>query len=584
MREKWFLQTKRADFNRIAEKYKVSPVIARIIRNRDIIEDKDIYEYLNADISHIGSPWLFKDMDKAVDILRIKISQRNKIRIICDYDVDGITSGYILLRALRERGAYIDIVVPHRIEDGYGINEKLIKKAFDDDVDTILTCDNGIAAYYQIQYAKNLGMTVIVTDHHEVPFEEQEGMKKYLIPNADAIINHKQQDCSYPFKELCGAMVAYQLISALYESMGVGNNEVRKFLPYAAIGTVCDVVELKGENRTVVKLGMEELKHSKDIGINTLIEECKLDKNHLNSFHFGFIIGPCLNASGRLDTAKCAIELLDCQDSVKAERYAKKLVELNAERKAMTDKGAKEAIQIAKDLEDKVLVIYLKNCHESIAGIIAGRVREQYNKPTFILTDAEQGVKGSGRSIEEYDMYAELTKVKDILSKFGGHKMAAGISLERENIELLRKKLNENCNLSEEDLYLKVWIDMQLPLEYVTMDFVKQLDVIKPYGKGNEKPVFAEKKLKLIKLQIAGKNNNVLKMVLENSNHYRMTAVKFNSAQNFMIYMREMFGEEEINKALQGIKNNIEFMVTYYPEINEYHGRTNLQIVIDRFC
>ena len=285
-----------------------------------------------------------------------------------------------------------------------------------------------------------------------------------------------------------------------------------------------------------------------------------------------------------MDTAKCAIELLDCQDSVKAERYAKKLVELNAERKAMTDKGAEEAIQIAKDLEDKVLVIYLKNCHESIAGIIAGRVREQYNKPTFILTDAEQGVKGSGRSIEEYDMYAELTKVKDILSKFGGHKMAAGISLERENIELLRKKLNENCNLSEEDLYLKVWIDMQLPLEYVTMDFVKQLDVIKPYGKGNEKPVFAEKKLKLIKLQIAGKNNNVLKMVLENSNHYRMTAVKFNSAQNFMTYMREMFGEEEINKALQGIKNNIEFMVTYYPEINEYHGRTNLQIVIDRFC
>ena len=584
MKEKWFLQTKRADFNEIARKYNISPTIARIIRNREIIDDKDIYDYLYAEISGISSPWLFKDMDKAVDILRIKISQESKIRIICDYDVDGITSGYILLRSLRELGANVDIVVPHRIEDGYGINEKLVKNAYDSDVDTILTCDNGISAYHEIEYAKSLGMTVVVTDHHEVPFAEKNGKKEYIVPNADAVINHRQPDCEYPFKELCGAMVAYQLISALYESMGIGRNEVYKLLPYAAIGTVCDVMELKGENRIIVKQGIERIKQCRDVGINALIDACKLDRNHITSYHFGFILGPCLNASGRLDTAKRAIQLLDCNDMARAQVVAKELVELNARRKDMTNKGAMEAIEMAKDMEDKVLVLYLKDCHESIAGIIAGRVREQYNKPTFILTDAEQGIKGSGRSIEAYDMYSELIKVKNLLSKFGGHKMAAGISLEKENVDLFRKTLNENCNLSEEDLYLKVWIDMQLPFEYVTMDFVEQLDIIKPYGKGNEKPVFAEKQLKLIKLQILGKSGNVLKMILENSSHYRMTAVKFNSAVDFMAYLAEKFGQEEINKALCGEKNNIEIMVTYYPEINEYHGRTNLQVIIDKFC
>ena len=584
MKEKWFLQTKRADFNEIAKKYNISPIIARLIRNRNIIEDKDIYNYLNANISAISSPWLFKDMDKAVDILRIKISHESKIRIICDYDVDGITSGYILLRALRELGANIDIVIPHRIEDGYGINERLVKNAYDNGVDTILTCDNGISAYRQIEYAKNLGMTVVITDHHEVPFEEDKGKKKYIVPNADAVINHKQQDCEYPFKELCGAMVAYQLVSALYESMGIGKNEVYKLLPYAAVGTVCDVVELKGENRIVVKAGIEKLKQCRDIGINALTDECKLDRNNLTAYHFGFILGPCLNASGRLDTARRAIELLDCKDIAKAKMLAEELVKLNVQRKDMTNKGALEAIQMAKNNNDRVLVLYLKDCHESIAGIIAGRVREQYNKPVFILTDAEQGIKGSGRSIEEYDMYSELIKVKDLLPKFGGHKMAAGVSLEKENIELFRKRLNENCNLTEEDLYLKVWIDMQLPLEYVTMNFVEQLSILKPYGKGNEKPVFAEKQLKIIKLQILGKTGNVLKMTLENSSHYRITAVKFNSANDFMAYLAEKFGQEEINKALRGEKNNIEIMVTYYPEINEYNGRTNLQIILDRVC
>lgn len=584
MKEKWFLQTKRADFNHISEKFHISPVIARIIRNRDVICDEDIYNYLNDDLEKISSPWLFKDMDKAVDILRIKISHESKIRIICDYDVDGITSGYILFRSLKKLGANIDLVVPHRIEDGYGINEKLIKNAYDSGIDTILTCDNGISAYNQVEYAKSLGMNIIITDHHEVPFEETDGKREYIVPNADAVVNHKQADCPYPFKELCGAMVAYQLISALFETEGIGKNELYKLLPYAAIATVCDVVDLKGENRIIVKQGIKKLKDCNDIGINALINACKLDKNNLSSYQFGFVIGPCLNASGRLDTAKRATELLDCIDTQKAEVLAKELVELNAERKDMTNEGAMTAIEMAQDMDDKVLVLYLKDCHESIAGIIAGRVREKYNKPTFVLTDAEQGVKGSGRSIEEYDMYSELTKVKSLLTKFGGHKMAAGISLEEKNIDLLRKMLNENCNLTEEDLYLKVWIDIALPLEYITMDFVNQLEVIKPYGKGNEKPVFAEKNLKIISLQILGKSGNVIKMVVENQNHYRMTAVKFNSAVDFMAFLSEKFGEEEVNKALQGQKNNLEIMATYYPEINEYNGRINLQIIIDRFC
>lgn len=584
MKEKWFLQTKRADFNHISEKFHISPVIARIIRNRDVICDEDIYNYLNDDLEKISSPWLFKDMDKAVDILRIKISHESKIRIICDYDVDGITSGYILFRSLKKLGANIDLVVPHRIEDGYGINEKLIKNAYDSGIDTILTCDNGISAYNQVEYAKSLGMNIIITDHHEVPFEETDGKREYIVPNADAVVNHKQADCPYPFKELCGAMVAYQLISALFETEGIGKNELYKLLPYAAIATVCDVVDLKGENRIIVKQGIKKLKDCNDIGINALINACKLDKNNLSSYQFGFVIGPCLNASGRLDTAKRATELLDCIDTQKAAVLAKELVELNAERKDMTNEGAMTAIEMAQDMDDKVLVLYLKDCHESIAGIIAGRVREKHNKPTFVLTDAEQGVKGSGRSIEEYDMYSELTKVKSLLTKFGGHKMAAGISLEEKNIDLFRKMLNENCNLTEEDLYLKVWIDIALPLEYITMDFVNQLEVIKPYGKGNEKPVFAEKNLKIISLQILGKSGNVIKMVVENQNHYRMTAVKFNSAVDFMAFLSEKFGEEEVNKALQGQKNNLEIMATYYPEINEYNGRINLQIIIDRFC
>lgn len=584
MKEKWYLQTKKADFNNIAKKYNISPIVSRIIRNRDIVEDSDINNYLNGTIDELSSPWLFKDMDKAVDILKIKISQENKIRIICDYDVDGICSGFILHQCLLHLGANVDIVIPHRIKDGYGINERLIKDASEDGVDTILTCDNGIAAIDQVKYAKELGMTVVITDHHEVVYKEENGEKKYILPDADAIVNHKQKDCGYPFKELCGAMVAYQLMSALYDSMAEGSMYVKKMLPYAAMATVCDVVELQGENRIVVKEGIKMLKTCNDVGINALIEQCNINKNAIDSYHFGFIIGPCLNASGRLETAKIAIKLLEEQNKEAAKELAEKLRKLNEERKEMTENGTIKATEMAENSDNKVLVIYLKDCHESVAGIIAGRVRENFNKPTIVLTDAEDGVKGSGRSIEEYDMYEELSKVRELFTKFGGHKMAAGVSLEKENIEILRKKLNENCNLTEEDLYLKVWIDIQLPLEYVTMELIDQLSLLAPFGKGNEKPVFAEKNLKIKKLQILGKKGNVLRLDIENPQGYRMTAMVFSRVMEFMAFVKEKFGQEEINKALVGQKNNIEIMATYYPKINEYNGNTQIQIIIDRFC
>lgn len=584
MHEKWYLQTKKADFEEISQKFNISTITARLIRNREIVGYENIEKYLKGSIDNLSYPSLFKDMDKAVDILQIKISDESKIRIICDYDVDGICSGYILHRCLKELRAMVDIVVPHRIEDGYGINERLIKQAYDDGIDTILTCDNGIAAIRQIEYAKSLGMTVVVTDHHEVVFEEIDDEKKYVLPKADAIINQKQKDCDYPFKELCGAMVAYQFMTALFETMDRGKNYVRGLLPYAAMATVCDVMELQGENRIVVKAGIEALKTNNDTGINALIEICKLNKRNIEAYHFGFVLGPCLNASGRLDTAKKAMELLECQDKELAFTLAEKLKRLNDERKELTETGTKEAVRIAEKIHEKVLVIYLKDCHESIAGIIAGRVREQFHKPVLVLTDAMDGVKGSGRSIENYDMYAELSKVKELFTKFGGHRMAAGVSLPKENIEVLRRSLNENCNLTEEDLYLKVWIDMQLPLEYVTMNMIEELKVIGPYGKGNEKPVFAEKNLKVNKIQILGKTGNVLRLTIENSHCYRMTAMVFGRAIDFMAFVKQRFGQSEIDKALKGEKNNIEIMATYYPKINEYNGNSQIQIIIERFC
>lgn len=584
MKEKWMLYTKRAEFNLIAKKFNISPILARVIRNRDVVGDKAIDEYLNGTIDSISSPWAYKDMDKACDIVKIKIACKSKIRIISDYDVDGICSGYILFKALQNLEADVDIVVPHRISDGYGINEKLIKDAYDNKVDTIITCDNGIAAKEQIKYAKSLGITIIVTDHHEVPFTDESGKREYILPPADAIIDHKQADCDYPFKDLCGAMVAYQFMRALYEVMGKDEKDLYPLLAYGGIATVCDVVPLIGENRIIVKEALSIIHKTKDIGLNALFKVCKIPKESIGSYHIGFIIGPCLNASGRLDTAKKAVDLLNETDEKNALSQAEKLKELNDGRKDMTEQGAKNAIQTAKDNRDKILVIYLPDCHESVAGIIAGRVREYYNKPTFIFTDAEDCIKGSARSIDEYDMFEELSKVKDLFIKFGGHKMAAGMSLEKDNLEELRKRLNENCRLTDEDMLKKVWIDTELPFKYVTMNLVKELSKLEPFGVANSKPTFACKNLQIVKMMVIGKTGNVIRLDLEDGDKIRMTAIMFNKSKEFLSFLNNKFGQNEIDKALNGEKNNINIMTIYYPNINEYNGNVTLQIIIESYA
>ncbi len=584
MVEKWILQTKKAEFDEIAKKFNINPVVARVIRNRDVEGDEAIEEYLNTDIKTLSSPWKFKDMDKAVDILKIKIAGKNKIRIISDYDVDGICSGYILNKALSNLGADVDIVVPHRVNDGYGINESLIKDAKDAGVDTIVTCDNGIAASDQVDYAKSLGMTVIITDHHEVPFVEEDGEKKYVVPNADAIINHKQSDCEYPFKDLCGAMVAYQFMRALYESMDETQKNLESMLVYGAMATVCDVVPLKGENRTIVKTGLELIKTTKDVGINALIDACGISKDSIGSYHFGFILGPCLNASGRLDTAKRAVDLLNETDREKAMASAKKLKGLNDERKDITEKGAKEAIEMAKDSEDRILVLYLPNCHESVAGIIAGRVKEQYNKPTIVLVDSEDCVKGSGRSIDEYDMYDNLSKVKDLFLKFGGHKMAAGLSIEKEKIDELRTRLNDSCQLTEEDLMKKIWVDCELPFKFATFGLFNDLKKLEPFGVGNKKPIFAGKNIKVNRMKILGKEGKAIRLEMTDESGYKMQGIMFNKSKRFMAFLQNKFGQDKIDKAMQGAENEIKLMLLYYPNVNEFNGREYLQLIIESFC
>lgn len=584
MVEKWILQTKKAEFDEIAKKFNINPVVARVIRNRDVEGDEAIAEYLNTDINNLSSPWKFKNMDKAVDILKIKIAGENKIRIISDYDVDGICSGYILSKALSNLGADVDVVVPHRVNDGYGINENLIKDAKDAGVDTIVTCDNGIAATEQVDYAKSLGMTVIITDHHEVPFVEDGGEKKYVVPNADAVINHKQNDCEYPFKDLCGAMVAYQFMRALYESMDENPKNLESLLVYGAMATVCDVVPLKGENRTIVKTGLELIKTTKDVGINALMDACKISKDSIGSYHFGFILGPCLNASGRLDTAKRAVDLLNETDREKAMASARKLKELNDERKDITENGAKEAIEMAKDSEDKILVLYLPNCHESVAGIIAGRVKEQYNKPTIVLVDSEDCVKGSGRSIDEYDMYENLSKVKDLFLKFGGHKMAAGLSIEKDNIDELRTRLNDSCELSDEDLMKKIWVDCELPFKFATFGLFNDLKKLEPFGVDNKKPIFAGKNIKVNRMKILGKEGKAIRLEMTDESAYKMQGIMFNKSKRFMAFLQKKFGQDEIDKAMKGEDNEIKIMLLYYPNVNEFNGRQYLQLIIESFC
>lgn len=566
MNSKWMVYAKKADFKQIASEYGIDQVLARIIRNRDICGSKDIDMYLNGNLNDIHNPHSMKDADKFVDIITKKIEEHKPVRIIGDYDIDGICSIYILFCGLKAAGADVDYVVPHRINDGYGINEHLIDNAINEGIDTIVTCDNGIAAYNQVRYAKDNGITMIVTDHHDVPFEIKDDKKVYIVPLADAVINPKQADCDYPFKLLCGAGVAYKLISLLYDRLGLDKKELEDYIEFMAIATVGDIVDLIDENRIVVKYGLKHIAHTKNTGLRALIEECQLDINNISSYHIGFVIGPCLNASGRLDTARQAIELMLCKDNEKAHNMAKELIALNNERKSMTEQETQKAIELVENtglLKDRVLVIYLKDCHESIAGIIAGRIKERYYRPTFVITNAEDGAKGSGRSIEGYNMYEEINKCKNVLTKYGGHPMAAGLSLAISDIDIFRKMLNDNAILTDEDLIPKMWIDVPMPVSYANIRLVNQLKLLEPFGKGNEKPVFADRNLYVKTASVIGKNKNVLRCQLETEDGTYVPAVQFG-----------------INNIDDIPMAGMRISIIYYPDINTFNGIMSLQIII----
>ena len=560
------LQTKRADFNAIAARFHISPVTARIIRNRDVEGEKAIDRYLNGTLDQLYDPHLMKDMDKAAALILEKIRTGVRIRIVGDYDIDGVCSTYLLYRGLTRCGAAVDYQIPERIRDGYGINESIIRKAKEDGIDTIVTCDNGIAALEQVRLAKELGMTVIVTDHHEV-VRDEDGSQ--VLPEADAVVNPHRDDCTYPFAGICGGVVAYKLVQVLYEKNGIPEQEWKDMLEFAAIATVGDVMKLQDENRIIVRWGLKQIPHTASAGLRALVEACGLDIYDLTAYHIGFVIGPCLNASGRLKTAKLALELLLCegmQQSARAEEMAAELKLLNEERKDMTQAGMEQAFeQVDAELaDDDVLVVYLPDCHESLAGIIAGRVRENYNKPSFVLTRGEDCVKGSGRSIESYHMYQALCGVQDLLLKFGGHPMAAGFSLKEENIDEFRRRLNEQSALTKEDFIPKIWIDVAMPLEYISEALVNELKGLEPFGQGNEKPQFAQKNLRIRSVRAIGRNNNAVRMTVVTEQGRPMEAMVFTVADQFV----------------EEAKQSRSIDVIYYPDINEYNGNRTLQIVV----
>ena len=546
-------------------------MIARLIRNRDIQDMKEIRSYLYGTLAEIPSPWKMKDMERAVQILQKKITQKKKIRIIGDYDIDGVTATCILLKGLKRLNANVDTYIPDRVKDGYGMHEQLIDKALEDGIDTILTCDNGIAAAAEIEYAKKEGLTVIVTDHHDIPFRDTEDGRIWIIPKADAVVNPKQNDCLYPNKNICGAVVAWKLIWALYERLGIDSDEIWDFLELAAIATVGDVMDLQGENRIIVKEGLKKLSSTSFEGLKALICVNNLEGAEITAYHVGFVIGPCINASGRLDTAARSLELLLADNMEDAMKLADDLYDLNQSRKAMTEQGKEQAIQSIEENnlgKDRVLVVYLPDCHESLAGIIAGRIREAYNKPVFVLTKGSDGVKGSGRSIEAYSMYEELVKCSDLLMQFGGHPMAAGLSMEEKNVEFFRRRLNDNCTLTEQELIPKIMIDVPMPISYLSKKLTEQLKVLEPFGKGNSKPLFAQKNLRAVGIRVFGRNRNVAKMLLIDGNGIKMDAVYFGEAQEFVDFVQ---AHDTIS-------------VTYYPEINVFQGRENLQVVIKNYC
>ena len=583
--ENWVVVNKKADFNALAQKFGVSPVTARLIRNREIQTEEAFERYLSGNLSHLNDPHLLKDVDRLCAILEEKIEFQKTIQIIGDYDIDGVMATYILYRGISRVGGNVTTQIPNRMTDGYGVNEHLIELANEQGIDTIITCDNGIAAIEEIAYAKKLGMTVLVTDHHEIPYEETEGEKCYLRSEADAIVNPKQAECVYPFKGLCGAAVAWKVVQVLYELQGIPVEESYELLENVAFATVGDVMDLSDENRILVKEGLKRIRKTKNPGMRALILQNNLEIENVSAYHIGFVLGPCINASGRLDTARISLQLFMEQDLQKAAAIARELVELNMQRKDMTI----ESVELAREIvekeckDDKVLVIYLPDTHESLAGIIAGRVREMYHKPVFVLTKAEEGMKGSGRSIEEYSMYEELCKCRELLTKFGGHPMAAGISLAEENLTLFREQINRECNLTELDFVPKIKIDIAMPVDYPNAALVRELEVLEPFGKGNTKPLFADKDLKMKRATVIGRNRNVLRLTLETPYGATVTAVYFGDVEQFLDFYREKFGNDQVEAAISGKNNRILLQIVYYPEINVYNGMENIQMIIRNY-
>ena len=567
MNEQWLVSMKKADFNAIAKKFNISPITARLLRNRGLTVDDEIDKYLNGTLNSLYPPTLMKDMEKACDILSQKISEKKHIRIIGDYDVDGVMSTYILLTGLKRLGAIVDERIPERVKDGYGLNENLVRDAYSDGADTIITCDNGISAYDQVKLAKELGMTVIITDHHEVPFDAATG--EQIIPPADSVTDPKQSTCDYPFKGICGAVVAWKLITLLYKKHGIPKEESDKYLFFAAMATICDVCDLTDENRLIVKYGLASAEACDNLGLNALMSLNEIVPANLSVYHVGFVIGPCLNAGGRLDTAQRALSLLLSTSNDEALSLASELIAMNQSRKDMTEEFTEKACELVENsslINDRVLVAYLPECHESLAGIIAGRIREKYNKPAFVLTASESGIKGSGRSIDEYNMYESLTECKEYLTQFGGHAKAAGLSLKEEDIENLRTALNSKCALTDADLERKIHIDMQLPIKYISEKLINEFDALMPFGQGNSRPLFAQKGLKVINPSVVGKNRNVARMTIADGDA-RISAVCFGNADEFVNYVSD---KEEIS-------------AVFYPTINIFRGVSSVQLVITNY-
>ena len=562
MTAKWMVYAKKADFDGLAREFSISPVTARIIRNRDVCGSEAVRRYLYGSWEDLYSPHMLKDADRAADLLLEAVRAGKRIRIVGDYDIDGVCSVYILYKALTRLGACVDYEIPDRIRDGYGINETIVEAAAQEGIEVILTCDNGIAALSQLAKAREAGMTVIVTDHHEVIRENGQD----VLPPADAVVNPKRSDCGYPWKEICGAVAAYKLVQILYERREIPQKEWRDMVEFAAIATVGDVMRLQDENRILVKKGLAHLPDTASMGLRCLIEKNNLDISHISAYHIGFVIGPCLNAGGRLQTAKLALRLLLSEEPEEADRLAQELKDLNDQRKDMTARGVEEAAQQVEERyrNDKVLTIFLPDCHESLAGIIAGRLRERYHKPSFVLTRAEDGVKGSGRSIESYHMYQALTEVKELLTKFGGHPMAAGLSLPESQVDAFRRALNEKAKLTEEDFVPKIWIDAAMPFEYITEPLIRELEQLEPFGQGNEKPQFAQKGLRIRSARVLGKNRNAVKLSLLSPGGMPMDAMVFADGDAFM---------EEMGQSRQ-------MDAIYYPGIHEYNGSRSLQVVI----